>query len=303
MSTSWNVHRHRFCTAAMLEEIIALGFEWVELSHGIHATMMAEISKFVDKGKVRISSLHNFCPVPMKESNLDILQFISHREEKRNQAIFLTQKTIDYAASVGASCVILPFGKVHNLHSHHNLRRLALQGKLYTKKFAQAKIREILCRERYSSTLEERAINCLLRLGDYASAKGVRLGIKNCKVYEAFPSERELLSLLEKLGHPTFGYWHDFGCAQIKEHFTLLNHQEWLDRVGDRAIGSYVHDVQGLDCDNLPPFSGVIDYLKLVPLLPKHCIFVLKLKGFRKRSAIRSSFQRWKNTFLTERKG
>lgn len=297
MSTSWNVHKHG-SSKAMLEEIVELGFEWVELGRGIQAAMMDEILKFVKRGQLRISSLHNFCPVPIG-INPDVPQFTSHRKDQRIQAIRLTQKTIDYAASLGSSCVILHFEKnVHDLCSHRRLRQLALQGKLYTKQFARVKIREILCRERYSALLEERAIDCLLQLGDYASLRGIRLGIKNRKQYEAFPSEREILALLGKLKNPTFGYWHDFGYAQIREHFTLLSHQEWLDRIGSYTIGAHVHDVCGLDCDHLPPFSGVVDYLKLVPLLPKKCIFVLDVKGLKHHgSAIRKSFELWKKCF------
>jgi sugar phosphate isomerase/epimerase len=297
MSTSWNVYKHH-SSKDMLEEIMALGFKWIELSHGIDAHMVTEISEFVERGRVRISSLHNFYPVPRERNDLNLLQFTSCREDQRRWAVRFTQRTIDHAARLGASCVVLHFGNVGGLRSHHRLRQLALQGKLYTKEFARAKIREILCRERWSAPLKERAVDCLLQLGDYAGAKGVRLGIENRKAYEEFPSERELLALLEKLSHPTFGYWHNFGHSQVKEHLTLVNHKEWLERVGSRAVGSHVRDVQGLD-DNLPPFSGTIDYPRLVPLLPKDCIFVLDLKGFsRSGAAIQASVKRWKNMFF-----
>ncbi|QQY09975.1 MAG: TIM barrel protein [Candidatus Xiphinematobacter sp.] len=296
MSTSWNIHRHR-SGKSMLEEIMALGFRWIELSWGINTRMAAEISKFVERGKVRISSLYNFHSASREWTNHDLLQFTSHRGDQRQQAIHLTQQTIDYAARLGASCVILLFGRVGGLHSYRRLRRLALQGKLYTKEFARAKIREILLRERHSDSLKERAVDCLLRLGDYASARGIRLGIENRKAYEAFPSERELLPLLERLGHPTFGYWHNFGCSQVKEHLTLINHREWLDRVGSWAIGSHVCDVRGLDNDNLLPFSGTIDYPGLVPFLPDSCMFVLDLKGVEGGDAVQKSVERWKGMF------
>jgi len=301
MSTSWNIHRHH-SSKAMLEEIAALGFKWIELGHGINAYMAAEISEFVKQGKVRISSLYNFYPAPREGTNLGLLQFTSHREDRRRYAVRLTQQTIDYAARLGASCVILLLGNVvGGLHSYRRLRQLALQGKLYTKEFARVKIREVFRRERPSSLLKERAVDCLLQLGDYASARGIRLGIENRKTYEAFPSEREILALLERLSHPTFGYWHNFGHSQIKEHLTLINHKQWLGCVGSRAIGSHVHDVQGLDDDNLPPFSGTVDYQNLVPLLPKSCIFVLDLKGFGRSGTILESVERWKRTFSSRR--
>ena len=49
----------------MLREIRELGFEYVELSHGISISLMPDILEAVDAGEVKISSLHNFCPLPM----------------------------------------------------------------------------------------------------------------------------------------------------------------------------------------------------------------------------------------------
>ena len=49
----------------MLEEISALGFEYAELSHGIRISLLPGILDAVDAGIIKISSVHNFCPLPM----------------------------------------------------------------------------------------------------------------------------------------------------------------------------------------------------------------------------------------------
>ena len=49
----------------MLREIRDLGFEYAELSHGIRLSLMPGILDAVDAGEIKISSLHNFCPLPM----------------------------------------------------------------------------------------------------------------------------------------------------------------------------------------------------------------------------------------------
>ena len=49
----------------MLREIRELGFEWAELSHGIRISLLPGIIEAVDAGEIKISSLHNFCPLPM----------------------------------------------------------------------------------------------------------------------------------------------------------------------------------------------------------------------------------------------
>lgn len=48
----------------MLQEMADLGFEWVELSHGIKIVLVPGILKAVAEGVVKIASVHNFCPLP-----------------------------------------------------------------------------------------------------------------------------------------------------------------------------------------------------------------------------------------------
>ena len=62
-STCWNSGRHTD-GAAMIQEILDLGFDTVELGHGIRLPLVEGILKMWEAGKVKISSLHNFCPLP-----------------------------------------------------------------------------------------------------------------------------------------------------------------------------------------------------------------------------------------------
>jgi hypothetical protein len=48
----------------MCKEMAALGFEYIELSHGIRITLVPGILRAVEEGIVKISSTHNFCPLP-----------------------------------------------------------------------------------------------------------------------------------------------------------------------------------------------------------------------------------------------
>ena len=49
----------------MLREIRDLGFQYAELSHGIRVSLVPGIIAAVEEGVIRISTLHNFCPLPM----------------------------------------------------------------------------------------------------------------------------------------------------------------------------------------------------------------------------------------------
>src|ERR1044071_4488417 len=68
LSTCWNSHRHSD-GRAMLREIRDLGFEYAELSHGTRISLMPGIIEAVTAGEIKISSLHNFCPLPMGVNN------------------------------------------------------------------------------------------------------------------------------------------------------------------------------------------------------------------------------------------
>ena len=69
----------------MLEELLGLGFTRVELGHGIRLSLMEGVQKMVESGKVTISSLHNFCPLPVEitRASPDCYQFSSPDERER----------------------------------------------------------------------------------------------------------------------------------------------------------------------------------------------------------------------------
>ena len=48
----------------MAKEIASLGFEYAELSHGIRITLVPGILRAVEEGVIKITSTHNFCPLP-----------------------------------------------------------------------------------------------------------------------------------------------------------------------------------------------------------------------------------------------
>ena len=98
----------------MLQEILDLGFEQVELGHGIRLSLMEGIQRYYDAGKVRFSTLHNFCPLPIEITRPapDCYQFSSHREAERERAVKLSFQTIDFAKRLGAPLVVLHLGRV-----------------------------------------------------------------------------------------------------------------------------------------------------------------------------------------------
>jgi sugar phosphate isomerase/epimerase len=297
-STSWNSGRN---TAGdkMLRQIQNLGFEYVELGHGIRISLMPGIQEMYDAGKMKISSLHNFCPLPIEvmAASPDCYQFSSSYARERDRAVKQTLQTIDFAQRLGAPFVVLHLGEVSMKPITNLLIAMAKNGGLLSRKYVREKVRAVKKRERVAPAYLERVKACLNRIVDYAATKNVKLGIEGRRGYEEIPSERELPGLLDELKAPHVGYWHDFGHIQIKHNLGFLDHAEWLREIGPRTIGCHVQDCIWPAQDHQPPFSGDVDLANLVPLLPRDCVWVWEMSPRRNAVEIRRSRQLWKQHF------
>jgi sugar phosphate isomerase/epimerase len=299
-STSWNSERNK-PAKAIIQEIFDLGFDAIELGHGLSAPVVHEILELRKKMPFVVSSLHNFCPLPPEilYDQPDCYEFTSPRQSDRERAVRLTLQTIDMAERLEAPFVVVHTGRIRALKLTSRLRSLVEDGKFLSKKFAREKLDAVKRRESLGGLYARRALQCLTEILDYASKKGVRIGIENREHYEAVPSEREFQDFLRVLNSPDAGYWHDFGHAQIKENLALIDHADWLDYIGERAIGCHVHDVKWPFKDHCPPFTGEVNYARLMPKLPKDCLFVFELRPGTPREQILVALDRWKKLFGT----
>src|SRR2546426_4516687 len=116
-STCWNSHRHTD-GRAMLQEIRELGFEYAELSHGTRISLLPGILEAVDAGEIKISSLHNFCPLPIgvNYSAPNLYQFSAERPRERELAQRYTFKTMELASRVKAPVIVLHLGSIDMKH-------------------------------------------------------------------------------------------------------------------------------------------------------------------------------------------
>jgi sugar phosphate isomerase/epimerase len=297
-STCWNSGRHT-SGDAMLREIKELGFECVELGHGIRISLMPGIQEMFEAGEVQFSSLHNFCPLPVEVmgASPDCYKFSAIYPQERERAVKQTLQTIDFAARLGAPFVVLHLGEVRIGPVTDSLISLVKKGKIFSREFVRKKLRVVEKREAAAERYLARVKDALKRIVDYAAEKNIKLGIEGRRGYEEIPSERELPALLEEFNSPMVGYWHDFGHIQIKENLAFLDHEEWLRTIGNRAFGCHVQDCIWPAQDHQPPFKGSVKLEKLVPLLPKDCQFVWEMSPRKTADEIRESLARWKTTF------
>jgi sugar phosphate isomerase/epimerase len=171
-STCWNSARN---TAGdkMLRQIRNLGFDYVELGHGIRISLMPGIQEMYDAGQVKFSSLHNFCPLPVEvmSASPDCYQFSSPYARERERAVKQTLQTIDFAERLGAPFVVLHLGEVSMKPITDMLISLAKKGALLSRKYVREKIRAVKKRESAAPVYLQRVKDCLKRIVDYAASK------------------------------------------------------------------------------------------------------------------------------------
>ena len=294
VSTCWNSGRHTE-GAEMLQELLDLGFTRVELGHGIRLSLMEGVQRMVEAGKVTISSLHNFCPLPVEitRASPDCYQFSSPDERERERAVKFSFQTIDFATRLGAKFVVLHLGRTPIDDYTEKLVRMAEVGLGQSRKYIDTKLTCIKQREAKAAPFLRRSIECLRRVANYAAEKDIKLGVESRHCYEEIPNETEMIEVLNEFNLPHVGYWHDFGHVQVKHNLGYLDHVEWMKEVAPRLIGCHLHDTQWPGRDHMAPFQGEVEYSKLIPQLPKDTLFVFEMSPRRTREEILEGRERW----------
>lgn len=297
-STCWNSHRHTD-GAVMVEEILTLGFDTIEISHGLKVSLLPGVIQAVKAGRVRISGVHNFCPSPVELmiDAPDAYEFTGHRSHDRDRALALTLKTIEFGAEVGASYVVIHLGSVAMKKMTPQLEDLVKAGKIHSREYVDLKLKFIKIREQMGAFYLKRSKAALEKLLAPAAQRGVALAIESRSHYEQVPTEREMVALMREYASPHVGYWHDFGHVQRKHHLGLLDHGEWLERMAPYLLGSHFHDVIWPERDHRVPFQGTVDFNHLLPLVPPHLPLVWELGSRRKKEDILAALPKWKRRF------
>jgi sugar phosphate isomerase/epimerase len=263
----------------MLREIRSLGFEYAELSHGIRISLLPGIFDAFDAGEIKISSLHNFCPLPMGVNHAapNIFKFSSSDRRERESAWRHSVKTIETAARVKAPAVVLHMGAIDMKDYTDRLLEMLQKGQKESPKYT-ALCEELM--EKRESKKEEAVQNAgemLDRLSTLAAQHGIKLGVENRQALEEIPLDSDMELLLLEFNRPSVCYWHDCGHAQIKENLGFINHRLHLESMAPRLLGLHVHDVVFPGSDHAAPGTGTIDYVALKPMVKPEHIKVFEL--------------------------
>jgi sugar phosphate isomerase/epimerase len=274
----------------MLEEIRALGFEYAELSHGIRISLLPGILDAVDSGLIKISSVHNFCPLPMgvERAAPNIFQFSSDDRRERENAFKHSIKSIETATRLKAPLVVLHMGSVDIKDYTDKLIDLIKDGKKDTPKFQ--KLAEEADRKRRDKGTRyiEAAHDMLRRLIPEAEKHGILLGVENREGLEEIPFDDELEYFFRDFDSPTVRYWHDTGHAQIKANLGFIDHASQVDMLEPRLAGFHIHDVEYPGRDHQQPGTGCIDFAALKKYVKPEHIKVFEFSGSLNTQQVRA---------------
>jgi sugar phosphate isomerase/epimerase len=271
-STCWNSRRHTD-GRAMLHEIRDLGFDHAELSHGIRISLVSGILAAVDAGEMKISSLHNFCPLPVgvEKSSPNLYEFSAESPRDRELAIKHTLKTVEFAARVKAPLVVLHLGGMDLKDYTGKLGGMLERGERNSPKYEKLLAEAAKSREAKKEKFFAHACETLRQILPAAEKSGVRLGIENREALEELPLESDFKLFLAEFRSPNIVYWHDTGHAQIKENLGFIRHAEFLGSLAGRLAGFHIHDVHFPTRDHLPPGYGAVEFSALKPFVkPEH---------------------------------
>jgi sugar phosphate isomerase/epimerase len=272
----------------MLREIRELGFEYAELSHGIRISLLPGIFEAVDAGEIKISTLHNFCPLPMGVNHAapNVFKFTTSDRWERENAIKHTLKTIETAARLKARLVVLHMGQITMRDYTDKLLGMVEKEEQNSRKFEKLIQEAMEKRERRKEKYIDRADELLKVFIAAAAKEGIMLGVENREAMEEIPLEGDFPFWLRNLPAETVCYWHDTGHAQIKENLGLLVHRLHLENMAERLQGFHIHDVKFPGRDHQEPGTGCIDFASLKPFVKPEHIKVFEFSPSLTREAV-----------------
>jgi sugar phosphate isomerase/epimerase len=277
-STCWNSQRHTD-GRAMLNEVRALGFDHAELGHGTRLSLLEGVQEAINAGEIKISSLHNFCPLPLGVMGPapDYYLPSSRDEDERQCAVRHTLRTIECAAMLGAKAVVLHLGMVPMKNYTMRLLGLFAEGRADTPKYLRWREKALAVRSKKRQPYLDQVYRTLEAVLPRAKDAGVVLGMETRSGLEEIPDEEEAEQILTRFGTETIRYWHDVGHAALKEELGLMNHDAILRRFRGRTAGMHLQDFAPPAFDHQPPGLGTFDFARLAPFVTENTILAWEI--------------------------
>ncbi len=263
----------------LMECFTKLGFEDIELEYRISGETYREIKQVLKNGNgLKISSIHNYFPIPeiSEEGGADVFLLSSEDKEERALAVKYTVKTMQIAAELGARAVVLHLGRVPMDTVKTELFRLYDNGKIGSDEHKRILKEFKMLRERRKGKSFDMLLMSMDEIMKATERLGVYIGIENRYYFREYPNFDEIGVIFEKFGDEQVRYWHDAGHAKVQENLGITRPNQLLEAYGRFLIGVHLHDVNGYS-DHHVPGSGEVDFDLLKKYLKGDKIKILEI--------------------------
>jgi len=260
LTTRWNARRHE-TGETMLEEILALGFDHVELGFDLTANLVQGVRNMVKAGSVKVDSVHAYCPLPpVPYPSPEPFTLAASDPGIRANALHYLEKTIRFAAEIGARVVVAHAGNVEMKMLSMNLIELTAAGRQYDEEYEKARMQLILAREKAVPAQLPHLYTGIEYLLPLLEETRQTLAFEILPTWEAIPTEVEMETLLTHFNSPRLRCWLDLGHGQIRENLGLISHARWAKRLRPWLVGMHIHDVRPPATDHLMPPAGTTKF-------------------------------------------
>jgi len=268
VSTHWNAHRHNN-GYSMVQEILELGINSIELGYNTHQHMINGVKEAMQKDGVEVTSLHNFCPVPMgSQGHPETFLLGSLNKRERQAAVYHITKTIELASELNAKAIVVHAARVKTpFVSTYDLIRLIEFDKKQTKIFEKTKARLITRREKRVEKYMNVLLPALETLVPVLEKHNVTMGLEILPTWDAIPSEHEIPQIIEHCKSDYIKGWYDIGHVQIRENLGLVNQEKILPKLSPHIAGFHIHDVIYPWMDHQSPGTGKVDFKIFKPYI------------------------------------
>ncbi|PZE21657.1 sugar phosphate isomerase/epimerase family protein [Paenibacillus xerothermodurans] len=295
-STCWNIKRHT-AGRSMIEEIKSLGFHNVELNYNVDDQLLTTIEPMVERGEIRISSVHNVFPfVTDKEYDTDSVMLGFDDEAKRSRSVELLLRSMEYAQRYGVKAVVVHPGEVpFTSNIDAELKQLYRERGKDSEAYRTLWQTMMERRQSLSPHYLDRIQKSLEQACEHAARKGwnVTIGIETRSRCYQMPTLQEAELLCERLNGSGVKLWFDIGHAMMMERMGLYNTDGELDRVKHHVFGVHIHETLELS-DHWCPYihSKDLSYFdKFLDIIRRAEVKVYELKAACRAEEIHASHE------------
>jgi sugar phosphate isomerase/epimerase len=278
LSTMW-AQQSRFQGDGFLEFIrIALdsGYEAIEPSH---STPVEHLELLRTRALIAVPSIH--APAPReRQAGRWVMDYslTSDNIEDRRLSVQFHKRTIDYAVELGARQVVVHLGDTTRspYQAERRVRELYNSGVRDGDEIEKQRAAAHAARAERAGTYMQFARESLAELAEYASLRGVGLGLENRLSFFEGPLPAEAAELMTPYPADLVGYWHDVGHAEVLHRQGLVNREDWFEHCGNRVVGTHLHDVNEI-LDHRAPGNGNVDWQALLARLAPNAARTLEI--------------------------